>query len=282
MIRPVMRATRTSGVRRPAVAGTFYPAEPDRLADMVDDLLGTADTLAPAERPPSPEAPVAVVVPHAGYVYSGPVAATAYARLRRVPPRRVALLGPAHFVPLAGMAVPAVAGFATPLGVVPVDVEGCRELDAEQPAVRISDAPHKPEHSLEVQLPFLQQLWGDRFDALPVAVGSASGDEVADVLDTVVSAAPTLVVVSTDLSHYLDRATAQRRDRSTAAAVVARNPAAIASRDACGAHALRGLLAWALRHDLTIDLLDLRTSADTAGDPHRVVGYGAFVADAAA
>jgi AmmeMemoRadiSam system protein B len=277
----VHRSGRASGVRRPAVAGTFYPAEPDRLAEMVAGLLATADTLSATVPPEPPDAPAAIVVPHAGYVYSGPVAATVYARLRRVPPRRVALLGPAHYVPLAGMAVPAVSGFATPLGVVPVDVAACLALGADQPAVRVSDTPHQPEHSLEVQLPFLQQLWGDGFEVLPVAVGAASEDMVADLLDAVVSAGPTLVVVSTDLSHYLDRATAERRDRATAEAVVGRNPAAIASRDACGAHALRGLLAWTLRNDLTVDLLDLRTSADTAGDPSRVVGYGAFVVDAA-
>jgi MEMO1 family protein len=264
-------------VREPAVAGAFYDADPARLASTVDALLG--DAPAPA---PGTGRPAALVVPHAGLGYSGPVAATAYAHLRpQAAVRHVVLLGPSHFVPLPGMAVPAAAGFATPLGVVPVDVARCLQLAASFPAVEVDDRPHREEHALEVQLPFLQRVLGDAFTLVPVVVGGAAPGSVADVLDAVGAertddAGDTVVLVSTDLSHYLDAESATGRDRSTADAVVRRDPGAIGSRDACGAAPLRGLLAWALRHDLGVTLLDLRTSADTAGGRSRVVGYGAF------
>ncbi|HEV2783590.1 MAG TPA: AmmeMemoRadiSam system protein B [Actinophytocola sp.] len=253
------------GARPPAVAGRFYPADPAELARQVAGLLGAVDAGAdsPAE---------AYVVPHAGYRFSGPVAASVYARLGQA--RRVVLIGPAHFVPLAGCAVPSTEAFATPLGKVPVDVEGCRRLAGTGLAVT-DDRPHEPEHSLEVQLPFLQTVLGDGWTVLPVAVGLATVDDVADVLDTA-TAEPALVLCSTDLSHHLPDPLARQRDRRTAAAVLDLDPTRIAPRDACGRHALAGLLGWARRRSLTPRLLDLRTSADTAGTPDRVVGYGAF------
>lgn len=258
----------------------FYPASAADLAAVVDRDLATAATGATGDA-----APKAIVVPHAGYVYSGPVAATAYARIaaRRDGIDRVVLLGPAHRVPLAGMAVPTVDLFRTPLGDVPIDEEA-RRTALGVPGVIADDRPGAPEHSLEVQVPFLQRALGPAFDGdgrrrwalLPVVVGRAPTEAVAALLDALWGGDETLVVVSTDLSHYHDHATAQRLDRATAARIVARDAAGIAPEDACGAFPLRGLLELARRRDLPVRSLDLRTSADTAGDPDRVVGYGAF------
>jgi MEMO1 family protein len=265
-------------VRSPAVAGTFYDADPRRLAAGVDALLDAAPR--PSERAPRP---AGLVVPHAGYGYSGPVAASAYAHLRphAASYERVVLLGPSHFVPVRGMAVPVATAFTTPLGTMRVDVTGCLQLTAGSGTVSVSDAPHREEHSLEVQLPFLQRMAGERLTLVPVVVGGAAPEAVADALDGLEAAGnpTTLVVVSTDLSHYLDDRRAKQRDRATADAVVRREPQAIGSRDACGAAPLRGLLTWALRHALDVRLLDLRTSGHTAGGRRQVVGYGAFRVD---
>jgi len=259
----------------------FYPASADELAAMIDRDLEAAGAETTAPR----EAPKAIVVPHAGYVYSGPVAASAYARIigQRDTTRRVVLLGPAHRVALAGMAVPTVDLFRTPLGDVPIDADARRAALAV-PGVIADDLPHAPEHALEVQVPFLQRALGpatgpageDRWRLLPVVVGRTPAETVAGLLDALWGGAETLIVVSTDLSHYHDHATARRLDAATAASIVARDVAAIGVDDACGAHPLRGLLETARRRDLPVHLLDLRTSADTAGDPTRVVGYGAF------
>lgn len=267
----------TSRMRHPAAAGTFYPADAGELAGTVDRLL--ADAKAPTGDAPTPEA---VIVPHAGYVYSGPVAATAYALLRPVAERirRVVLLGPAHFVPLGGMAVPSADTWRTPLGDALVDPE-LRDAAARCGA-EIDDRPHEPEHSLEVQLPFLQRLVGPGLAVLPVAVGVASPVEVADLIAALWDGPDTLVLASTDLSHYHDHETARRLDRRTADAVLARDPSAIGPEDACGVYALRGIVEHARRTDLDVRVLDLRTSADTAGDPRQVVGYGAFALHAAA
>lgn len=247
-------------VRVPAVAGTFYPADPGELASMVDAMLAGAR---------GDGAPAALVAPHAGYVYSGPVAASAYALLRGAEVRRVAILGPAHFVPLRGCAVPAAEAWATPLGEVPIDAE-LRGIAG----VTVDDGPHEPEHSIEVQVPFLQRVLPEGFSILPVAVGVCAPAEAADVIGAL--PAGVLVVVSTDLSHYHDGATATRLDRRTADAVLALNPDAIGPEDACGVYALRGLVEHVRRRGRSVEVLDLRTSADTAGDPRRVVGYGAF------
>jgi MEMO1 family protein len=256
-------------IRRPAVAGAFYPARAADLAALVDRLLAEAT---PAELDP---APIGLVVPHAGYRYSGSVAATAYARLRGTRPDRVVLLGPAHFVLLPGMAVPTFDAFATPLGRVPLDQAACREL-ARTPRVRAIDDPHAREHSLEVQLPFLQRVLDADWSLLPVAVGDAEPEEIADVVDAALAGASALLVVSTDLSHGLDERAAVGSDRRTVDAVRAGRAEAISDDDACGAAALRGLVAWVGRHGHSTRLLDRRTSADATGDPTRVVGYAAF------
>lgn len=256
-------------VRPPAVAGLFYPDDPERLEAALHRAL---DVVVPIGEP----VPKAVIVPHAGYIYSGPIAGVAYARLAPLQGivDRVVLLGPAHRVPVGGLAVPRSDAFATPLGVVPIDQDLRRRVLA-LPRVVLDDHAHAGEHSLEVQLPFLQRTLG-RFTLLPLAVGDAGPDEVAEVLDAVWGGPETLVVVSTDLSHYLDYETASARDRRTASAIVAADAARIGDDDACGARPVRGLLVAARRRGLSVRLLDLRSSGDTAGDRSRVVGYGAF------
>ena len=258
-------------IRPPAVAGTFYPAEPEALVDAL------RTSLAAARPPPSdPVVPKALVVPHAGYVYSGVVAALAYRRL--VPAgssiRRVVLLGPSHRVPVDGIAVPGSDAFATPLGLVQV-AEDARRAVLELPNVAVDDTAHAAEHSLEVQLPFLQVVL-ESFEVLPLAVGRSRPEEVADVLDAVWGGPETVVLASTDLSHYQPYADARAQDGRTAAAITALQPEAIGGTDACGAHALRGLLSAARARSLTVEQIDLRSSGDTAGDRERVVGYGAF------
>src|SRR5258706_4890698 len=256
-------------IRPPAVAGLFYPREPTRLAETVTALLDGASL---DDRP----APKAGIVPHAGYVYSGPIAATAYVRLRPLRDRiaHVVLLGPAHRVWIDGLAVSGADAFATLLGIVRVD-DGLRRRVLAHRAVRVDDRAHAAEHSLEVQLPFLQRTLG-RFTVLPLAVGDARPADVAAVLDLVWGGPETLVVVSSDLSHYHDYASAHARDARTADAIVAGQPESVSDDDACGARPIRGLLVAARRHGLGVRLLDLRSSGDTAGDRERVVGYGAF------
>jgi hypothetical protein len=252
--------------RRPAVAGRFYPRNPTTLAATVDRLLDAV------ELPDGEPLAAAYVVPHAGYVFSGPTAALVYARLRRHVEQveRVVLVGPAHFVPLSGCAVPASATWATPLGELPVADTG---VLADQ--VSIDDGPHAPEHALEVQLPFLQRALGRPVPILPIAVGRAPAEAVASTL-AAAAGAGTVVLCSTDLSHYLDRAAAMDQDARTANAIDELAPERIGIPDACGVFALRGLLSWARAGALRPVLLGLATSADTAGDPYRVVGYGAF------
>jgi hypothetical protein len=260
-----------SGARRPAVAGTFYPSDPHELGSTVDGLL---DHVSVSVDEPIP---VAVVVPHAGYRYSGPVAGSGYARLSRLPHvDRVVILGPAHFVAVPGLALPTATSLETPLGAVPVDRAGCARL-VEKGLADNSDAAHDREHSVEVQLPFLQRVLTESWSCVPVVVGRCGPDLLPDALDLLDRH---VVVISTDLSHYLHHAAAQRRDRRTAAAVVERRPDRIRSDDACGVYPLRGFLTWTLRHEHRVRLLDLRTSADTAGSRARVVGYGAFAATA--
>jgi hypothetical protein len=258
-----------------AVADLFYPGDPTRLAAAVT----AATDLAVPDSEPRPKA---LIVPHAGYVYSGPTAGIGYARLRPLRDRvsRVVLVGPAHRVWVDGLAVSGAEAFATPLGRVAIDDELRRRVLA-LPAVRVDDRAHAPEHSLEVQLPFLQRTLG-AFTLLPLVVGDATDDQVAAVLEAVWGGPETLLVVSSDLSHYHDYATARARDRRTAAAITARDAAAIDDDDACGARPIRGLLVAACRHGLEVRLLDLRNSGDTAGDRDRVVGYGAFALSAPA
>lgn len=258
-------------VRPPAVAGTFYPADPGALRSAVEDALAAA-----ASRVPAGPVPKAIIAPHAGYMFSAPVAASAYARVvgGRGLICRVVLVGPAHRVYVAGVAASDADAFATPLGPVTMDLAS-RDGLVDAGLVMTRDDVHAAEHSLEVHLPFLQVCLGD-VAVLPLAVGDADPAEVAEVLDAVWGGDETLVVVSTDLSHYLDHAAAAEVDRRTAASIVARRPEQLGRYDACGVLGVQGLLTAASRHGLGVDLLDLRTSADTAGDPDRVVGYGAF------
>lgn len=256
-------------VRPAAVAGSFYPADPRRLEAEVRGHLAAAD-------PPRGRRPKALVAPHAGYLYSGPVAGSAFRQLEpwRGAIDRVVLLGPSHFVPFAGLALPSALAFATPLGEVAIASDAANRL-AALPQVVVADRPHGREHSLEVELPFLQVAL-ERFELVPLVVGDAEPEEVAEVLDRLWGGEETLIVVSTDLSHYRDYATAAAQDRATADAIVALDVEGIAADDACGRNPLRGLLLAARRCGLVASELDLRSSGDTAGGRDRVVGYGAF------
>ncbi len=259
-----------SMVRAPAVAGAFYPADPAVLHEEVQSFLAG---VAPPAAPP----PKALIVPHAGYIYSGPVAASAYARLRPLAGRirRVVLLGPAHRVPFVGIAAPEAEYFDTPLGRVHVDQQAVEAL-ADLPFVGRSDLPHAPEHSLEVQLPFLQEVLGD-FELVPLVVGQATPEQVAAVLERLWDGDETLIVVSSDLSHYLPYEQARDIDQRTSQAIAELRDEAIDHEQACGATPVRGLLQAARRHGLRAEVVDLRNSGDTAGPRDQVVGYGAYV-----
>jgi hypothetical protein len=256
-------------VRHPAVAGMFYPADPQSLRAEVDAYL------AAASQPRAP-APKALIAPHAGYVYSGPVAAHAYACLRAVADRirRVVAMAPAHRLPFAGLAIPDADEFLTPLGRIPVDREALRTV-ADLPQVQRLDAAFDGEHALEVHLPFLQEVLLD-FRLAPFIVGEASAEEVAEVLDRLWGGDETLIVVSSDLSHYLDYDSAKARDALTTQRIEALDPT-VGYHDACGRNPVNGLLLAARRHGLSAQTVDLRNSGDTAGPRDRVVGYGAYV-----
>ena len=260
-----------SAIRPPAVAGMFYPADPARLEEYVRAALSAAAREVP--RLPEVEA---VVAPHAGYRYSGPIAAHSFAALAgRGPVRRILLMGPAHTVPLRGIAAPAWDGFATPLGVVPVDSEA-RAAVAALPQVVIDDLPHAREHALEVELPFIQVLYPD-VPVLPLVVGETTPEEVAEVIETVTGPdEDTAIVISSDLSHYEPYDQARMHDSITARRIETLDYAHIGPHDACGARPLSGLLYEARRRHWRPVRLDLRNSGDTAGDRSRVVGYGSW------
>lgn len=259
-------------LRPSAVAGTFYPAAPAALAAEVGRHLGPAL----ADRPADAPLPKALIAPHAGYVYSGAIAASAYARIAPLKGRvsRVVLLGPAHRLAFRGLAVPSVGAFETPLGPVPLDRAAIDAIRALPDVVELDQA-HALEHSLEVHLPFLVQALGS-FSLVPIVVGEAAPASVAAVLDRLWGGPETLIVVSSDLSHYHDYATATARDRRTGASIETLALERIEPRDACGARPLAGLLAQARALDLRVTTLDLRNSGDTAGGRDRVVGYGAW------
>jgi AmmeMemoRadiSam system protein B len=269
-------------VRPAAVAGLFYPSDPAALARTVDRLLEEAH----AARGPVGQPVKGIVAPHAGYAYSGSVAAAAYDRLRedaaRV--RRVVLLGPAHRAHVRGLALPGVAAFETPMGPIPIDESAVAAITG-LPQVVTSSAAHAREHSLEVQLPFLQRVfkraassasraWPPELAVLPLAVGEASADEVAAVLERVWGGPETRIVVSSDLSHFLGYWDARRADRETAQHITDLEP--VDPSRACGARPLNGLLALARRRGMSIELLALRSSGDAGGSHDEVVGYGAF------
>jgi len=272
----------STNTRPTAVAGMFYPGTADTLTRDVDALLAdAADAVPPVPQKGFPSvtptfaAPKALIVPHAGYIYSGPIAASAYAQLATHADRieRVVLLGPSHRVPLRGLGVPHATAFETPLGSIPLDTAA---IAAALRLARVSyhDAAHADEHALEVQLPFLQRILG-KFHLIPFAVGYATPDEVADVLELLWGGPETLVVVSSDLSHYHPYTDAQRRDRATADDIL--HLRLLLDNDkACGAAPINGLIEVAQRRGLRPLLLDLRNSGDTAGDKSRVVGYASF------
>jgi AmmeMemoRadiSam system protein B len=257
-------------VRRPAVAGSFYPADPSELRAAVRAHLDGAEA---ANRSP----PKALIAPHAGYIYSGPVAASAYTRLlgARGRIKRVVLLGPAHRVGFQGLALSSADRFATPLGEIPIDSEAVRSI-AHFRGVHVRDEAHAHEHSLEVHLPFLQEVLGD-FALVPVAVGEAQAEDVARVIDALWGGPETLIVVSSDLSHYYDAATARKLDGETSRAIVEMRPESIGYEHACGRRPVNGLLVAAKRRGMRAELLDLRNSGDTAGPRDEVVGYGAYM-----
>ncbi|WP_142849783.1 AmmeMemoRadiSam system protein B [Telmatospirillum sp. J64-1] len=258
-----------AALRHAAVAGLFYPAEPDELAaEIARHLSSVPETDAPL--------PKAIIAPHAGYVYSGPVAAQAYARLKpaRATIRRVVLLGPSHRVGFRGLALSSAEAYDSPLGPVRIDRDAQARLE-ELPGVSVLDAAHAQEHSLEVHLPFLQQVLGD-FALVPVVVGDAGPQQIAAVLETLWGGPETLLVISSDLSHFLDHGTARELDSRTARAIETLDGAAITYDQACGRRPLQGLLAAAKARRMRVERLDLRNSGDTAGGRDRVVGYGSW------
>ncbi len=256
-------------IRPPAVAGKFYPADAAGLTRLVDQLLDTVPVPDPV-----PEA-AAYVVPHAGLRYSGPTAAHVYGRLRGTGSGTVVLLGPAHYIPVRGCTVPTTERWATPLGEVPLDTELVQTL-ARDGHVAVDDVPFVPEHSLEVQLPFLQRSRPDGLRILPIVVGQSTVDDVVVTLEAIREAAPdTLLLCSTDLSHYQPYEVADAQDARTTQAVLDLAAERIGPRDACGVFALRGLVGWARHQKLHPRVLYRCTSAQTGGSPDRVVGYAA-------
>jgi hypothetical protein len=261
-----------SQARPPAVAGLFYPGAREQLKACVDTLL--------AEARSQPRSGCrGVIAPHAGYIYSGPVAAEAFAAVRnhkgRV--RRAIIVGPAHYASCEGVVAPPQPVFATPLGEVAVDTAAIRSLAGER-LVTVDAKPHAPEHALEVELPFMQRIFGP-LPIVPLVFGHTNAAVVAGVLERVWDDT-TLLVVSSDLSHYESYESARRRDARTAAAIEQCDEASIGPYEACGHLAVRGALIVAKRRGLTVRRVDLRNSGDTAGDRRSVVGYGAWCFDA--
>jgi AmmeMemoRadiSam system protein B len=257
-------------IQMPAVAGVFYPDDPDELQRQVHTYLSSAN-------PGLVEAPKALIAPHAGYIYSGPVAASAYAQLSAISERirRVIILAPSHHVGFRGIAVSRADLFQTPLGVIEVDIMALAQV-RELPQVHPLDDAFEHEHSLEVQLPFLQAALGD-FRIVPLVVGDAEPADVEQVLETLWGGEETLIVISSDLSHYNDYETAREIDKGTSEAIEKLQPDEIAFHQACGRIPVNGLLLAARHHQLQATTVDLRNSGDTAGSKDRVVGYGAYV-----
>lgn len=256
-------------VRQPCVAGYFYPAEQQKLADMLKNLLDNA-------RVSKLPAPKAIIAPHAGYIYSGPIAATIYKTLlpHKDTIKKVILLGPAHRAGFNGIAVTQVANFATPLGLVPVDLNSIKSV-LDLPNVEVFEQAYDMEHSLEVQLPFLQSVLTS-FTLVPCVIGFAKPEDVSNLLLRLWGGPETLIVISSDLSHYYDYATALELDAATTQAIIDLAPDLITDNQACGRLPIKGLLLAAAKLNLHAQVLDLRNSGDTSGDKSRVVGYGAY------
>ena len=260
-------------VRPAAVAGMFYPGEVHELQTMLDQML--ARNPAPRLDCAAAEPPKALIVPHAGYVYSGPIAATAYNTLtqhaRQI--KRIVLLGPSHRVGFRGIAAPQVSHFKTPLGMIPLDTDALQKL-LTLPEVGYLAQAHATEHSLEVQLPFLQTVL-ENFELVPLVVGDATPANVQSVIEQFANEQGTLIVISTDLSHYLPYSQAQVTDHDTIAEIE-QYSSHLHGEQACGCKALNGFLLAAKAHHWHVQLLDYRNSGDTAGDKSRVVGYASF------
>lgn len=259
-----------STIRPAAVAGMFYPDDRETLHTYLTELLKQAKST-------SQSCPKAIIVPHAGYIYSAPVAASAYHLLEahKTIIKRVVLLGPSHRVPLLGLAATDADYFTTPLGKIPLDVASIKNA-LQLPQVRLMNEAHALEHSLEVQLPFLQTILSN-FTLVPLVVGDASAKEVSEVLELLWGGDETVIVISSDLSHYHDYHTAQKMDRATSSAIEELRPAALHYDDACGRHPVSGLLVVAKQKGLHATTVDLRNSGDTAGSKDQVVGYGAYI-----
>jgi len=272
----------TSWVRPTAVAGAFYPNHPAALAAMVEKFLGEARQAAEASGNVKP--PQALIAPHAGYIYSGPIAASAYVRLEALAGtiNRVVLFGPSHRTAVAGLATSSAEAFDTPMGAVPLDRDAIEQI-LSLPQVHIVDEAHEREHSLEVHLPFLiRVLGGDSFKLVPLAMGDVSGQQVAEVIELLWQP-QTLVIISSDLSHYHDYETANRLDEATSRAIERFHPHEISHEQACGRPGILGLMQVARQHGLQATTVDRRNSGDTGGRAKRlsgsdeVVGYGAYI-----
>lgn len=250
-----------TNVREAAVSGMFYPADPAELREQVEGFLAEVGN-------PEGATPKAIIAPHAGYVYSGSVAASAYARLKPAGITRVVLIGPSHRVPFLGLAATAAEAYETPLGRIP--------LEPAPPNISLNETAHALEHSLEVHLPFLQVALNE-FTLLPLVAGEASKEEVAETLAALWGGSETLIVVSTDLSHYHNYRTAQRLDQATSDAILSFDSDGLGSDSACGRIPVGGLLHLAKQMEMSIEQVDLHNSGDTAGPRNQVVGYGAYV-----
>ena len=256
-------------IRHPAVAGLFYSDDRTQLQQDVDGFLSAAR--------PAGEPPKALIAPHAGYIYSGPIAASAYINLMPVHAtiKKVVLLGPSHRVAFNGLAAPTSNKFITPLGSVSIDQSSLKKISG-LPQVKLMDEAHAQEHSLEVHLPFLQTVLDD-FQLIPLVVGDASAEDVAEVLEQIWGGPETLIVISSDLSHYHSYTTAHKLDQQTSHAIENLQPEKIQYEMACGRNPVNGFLKLAKQKGLHGKTLDLRNSGDTAGTKDRVVGYGAYV-----
>jgi MEMO1 family protein len=258
-------------IRQPAVAGAFYPANPKQLHHMLEHYLNDIKT--------EDKVPKAIIVPHAGYIYSGPIAATAYARLKKARDiiTQVVLMGPSHRVGFAGLAVSNADFFSTPFGEIPINTQAVQQISV-YPFVQYLDQAHEYEHSLEVHLPFLQEVLGN-FSLVPIVAGDAPVQQVSQVLEELWGGPETLIVISSDLSHYHDYKTAQELDQNTSNIIENLQYEELDFESACGRVPVSGLLALARKKLLRVKTVDLRNSGDTAGDKDRVVGYGAYVID---
>ena len=257
-------------IRPAAVSGMFYSADPNQLQSDISRYLQQAKT-------ESDLMPKAIIVPHAGYIYSGPIAASAYKLLQPTKHliKQVILLGPSHRVAFRGIATSNADYFSTPLGNIKINRTLCHQAETFD-FVQANDAAHAQEHSLEVQLPFLQNMLDD-FELTPLVVGDCAAQDVAKLLDSIWGKSDTLIVISSDLSHYHNYFTAQQLDQKTSLAIESCQPENISYENACGRAPLNGLLTLTKQKHLSIDTIDLRNSGDTAGDKERVVGYGAYV-----